>query len=330
MKSLNIDLELGDYGFRKSWLEARREEFDVLHFHWLHLFYRVPTLDAALVRCAHFLESLAFAKSIGYRIVYTIHNLFPHERPFPEVDRIAHSAVFESAHHIIAHCEYGVRAAARFFHRTDRISIIPHGNFIDIFPNNLRKVEARKALGISDDAFVYVYFGNARAYKGIESLIEAFATVKDPNARLLLMMRNAFDPSYGEQIADSAKGDSRVLIFTSSFFDEAEFQQYLNTGDFAVFPFSDVMTSGSTITGLGFGLPAIVPRLGCLPELIDSSCGLTYDAGDEKALAEALNKVRALDVEALRKGALDRARSLDWAEIAKQTADIYRGDVAAV
>ena len=88
------------------------------------------------------------------------------------------------------------------------------------------------------------------------------------------------------------------------------------------------MTSGSTIAGLGFGLPAIVPRLGCLSELIDESCGITYDAAHEDGLADAMLQVRDRDIDALKKGALARARSLDWETIARQTADIYAGRVA--
>jgi len=328
LKKLGIDLVLGDYDFEKSWLEDCRETFDVLHLHWLHVFYRLDTLEATVERCARFTENLAYARELGYRIVWTLHNLYPHERPFPDVDRIARQAVCEAADHVIAHCDYGLRAAARYFHRTTEISIVPHGNFIDVFPNEISPETARERLGIPSDSFVYVYFGNARAYKGIESLIDAFLRIDDDRARLVLMMRVAVDVAYGEALEEMTRGDGRIQVHVSSFFPEADFQSYLNAGDVGVFPFSEVMTSGSTIAGLGFGLPAIVPRLGCLSELIDESCGITYDAAHEDGLADAMLQVRDRDIDALKKGALARARSLDWETIARQTADIYAGRVA--
>jgi beta-1,4-mannosyltransferase len=329
LKKLGIDLELGDYGFEKSWLEAKRDTCDVLHLHWLHFFYRLDTMESSLARCARFTENLAYARELGYRVVWTLHNLYPHERPYPDIDRIARQAVCEAADHVIAHCDFGVRAAARFFHRTTDISVISHGHFIDVFPNETSTAEARDRLGIPKDAFVYLYFGNARAYKGIESLIEAFTQIDDEKARLVLMMRNEFDPAYADTVIARAGGDERVLVYTSSFFPEEDFQFYLNTGDIGVFPFSDVMTSGSTISGLGFGLPAIVPRLGCLTELIDDSCGLTYDAADPEGLAGALRAVRDLDIDALKRGARARAESLDWKMIARKTAEVYTGRVAS-
>ena len=329
LKKLDIDLELGDYDFEKSWLEVKRETCDVLHFHWLHYFYRLDSLENSLTRFARFTENLAYARELGFRIVWTLHNLYPHERPHPDVDRIARQAVCEAADHVIAHCEYGVRAAAHFFHRTTHISIIPHGHFIDVFPNEISGADARERLGIPGDAFVYLYFGNARTYKGIEDLIEAFSQVHDDNARLVLMMRNAFDPNYGESVKALAQGDRRILVYTSEFFPEEDFQLYLNAGDVGVFPFSEVMTSGSTISGLGFGLPAIVPRLGCLTELIDETCGLTYDAADAGGLADALARVRDLDIDDLKRGALAKAESMDWKMIAGKTADVYAGRLAS-
>ncbi len=329
MKGMGIELELGDYGFERTWLEEKRAACDVLHLNWLHGFYREKSLQDSLERCARFTENLAYARELGYRIVWTLHNLYPHERPFPELDRIARQAVCEAADHVIAHCEYGQRAAARFFHRTTDISIIPHGHFIDVFPNDVTNAEARSDLSIPESAFVYVYFGNARAYKGIEALIEAFFEASNDDTRLILMMRSAVDPTYAETLRAAAKGDERIHIYTSSFFPEADFQRYLNTGDVGVFPFSEVMTSGSTITGLGFALPAIVPRLGCLTELIDDSCGLTYDAADPNGLAEALRQIRDRDIDVLKRGARARAESFDWQSIAQRTADVYRGRVAS-
>ena len=322
----DIHLELGDYAFTKSWLEDNRARIGVLHFHWLHFFYRHDTLETTVRLYGQFAENLAYAKKLGYRVVWTLHNLYPHERPFPDVDHLARLLVSRLADHVIAHCEFGRRKASELFYRNHDITILPHGNFIEAFPNEVSRADARQELGIEAEDFVYLYFGNARTYKGIEHLIDAFAAVDAPKTKLLLAMRNSFNPKYGEEIVEQSGMHDRVIAHTSEYFPESAFQTFLNAADVGVFPFSQVMTSGSTIQALGFGLPVVVPNLGCLPELVTDNVGVRYDAAAAEGLAQALVEIRDLDVDEMGKAARAKAESLDWASIAASTARIYRGE----
>lgn len=320
----DIHLELGDYAFTKPWLDENRGRIEVLHFHWLHYFYRRDTLEETVRQYGQFAENLTYAKEIGYRVVWTLHNLYPHERPFPDVDHLARLLVSRLADHVIAHCDYGRRKAAELFYRDHDVTVLPHGNFIDVFPNEISRADARVDLGIAEDDFVYLYFGNARTYKGIEDLIDAFAQVDDPKARLLLAMRNSFNPKYGDEIVEQSGMHDRVIARTSEYFPESAFQNFLNAADVGVFPFSQVMTSGSTIQALGFGLPVVVPDLGCLSELVSEDIGVRYNASDRQGLGKALVQIKGQDVGKMGAAARTKAESLDWASIAARTARIYR------
>ena len=324
---LDIHIELGDYAFEKAWLEQHRETHEVLHLHWLHYFYRRQTLAASVAEYAKFAENLTYAKKrLGYRIVWTLHNVYPHERPFPELDHAARLLVCQLADEVLCHCQYAVRIAEKLFYRTQNVRVIPHGNFIDAFSNTISRADARKHLGISPDAFVYLFFGNARAYKGIEHLIEAFGNQADADALLVLMMRKSFDGAYAEKVEELAQRDGRVRVFTSPFFPESDFQIYLNASDIAVFPFAEVLTSGSAITALSFGKPVILPRLGCLPELIDDRMGILYDVKAAGGLEDALGRARKMDMDVAQAAALACAHRLNWRDIAAQVAAVYRGE----
>ena len=325
LSKLGIRLEMGDYGFGRGWLEANQHDHQALHLNWLHHFYRADDLEGTLKRYTAFAENLAFARSLGYRVVWTIHNLYPHERPFPEVDRLCRLLVSRSAHAVVAHCEYAAGLARKLFYREDGLHVIPHGHFIDVFPREITRTEARRRLGLPQDAFVYLYFGNARTYKGIEGLIDAFCRVAADDARLVLMMRRAFNTEYADEVTAHAGKDGRIGVHTSPFFGNEEFQIYLNACDVTVFPFSHVLTSGSAIAALSFGKPVIAPRLGCLPELLDDTMGILYDPKDEKGLDNALIKTRSIDLEAAGSAAHNRALSLDWDDIAARVAELYRG-----
>lgn len=318
-----IQLELGDYTFSRQWLRDNRDEFSILHLNWLHQFYREDDLATTQERYDRFAANLSYARELGYRIVWTMHNLYPHERPFPHIDRAARLLVCKHADVVVTHCSHAAQLAAEHFHRRQRVVIIPHGHFIDVFPNQISREDARARLHIDENRFVYLFFGNARTYKSVESLITAFGRVADRNATLVLMMRSSFNPKYAAELKGQAADDDRVLVFTDPYFPESDFQIYLNSADVVVLPFAEVLTSGSAITALSFGTPVILPRRGCLPELIDESMGILFDPDDETGLGQALKQIRQRDLQAAGSAAYQRAVGLGWDEIAEQFAQIY-------
>ncbi len=325
LEKWDIGLELGDYAFEPDWLETHRKEYDVLHLNWLHWFYRREDLEATVEQYARFAENLTFARSLGYRIVWTVHNLYPHERPFPAVDRMGRLLVCRLAHAVIAHCNYAADLARKLFYRTDELHVIPHGNFIDVFANEISRQDARKQLSIPENAFVYLFFGNARVYKGLEALIDAFCAVAEADARLVLMTRRSFGGEYADEVIALTERDERILVFTSPFFENDEFQIYLNAADVVTLPFSEVLTSGTAISALSFGKPVVLPGRGCLPELIDETMGVLYDPKEAQGLERALVEIRERDLEAAGRAGFERAQSLDWDGIAERVAQVYRG-----
>ncbi len=58
------------------------------------------------------------------------------------------------------------------------------------------------------------------------------------------------------------------------------------------------------------GLPAVVPDQGGAAELVEDGCGAHYATGDVDALASAMERVLSRDREELRRGALERARTI--------------------
>jgi len=325
MAKKGVHLELGDYAFEKAYLTEKRKTNDVLHINWLHHFYRAEDLQTSVKRLNDFVERLNFAKYLGYRVVWTMHNFYPHERPFPELDHLAQLSMCRLADHVVAHCGYAADLARTHFYRTKNLHVIPHGNYIDAYPNIVSRSEARQKLDIADDAFVYLFVGNARPYKGIERLIKAFEKVVDEKSILLLMMRSGLNIEYADEIKAQVKDDDRILAFTNPFFERDAFQMYLNAADVAVLPFVDVLTSGSALLALSFGKPLVVPHIGCLPELVDDSMGRLFDPKDVDGLAKAMEDIRERDGKVLSAAAYQRAQLLHWDGIADRLVVLYRG-----
>ncbi len=324
MAQHGIHLHPGPYALTRDWLEAKRSDFDLLHVNGLHPVYLAADLETALERATGLVDALRFARAIGYRIVWTLHNLYPHERPYPDIDHMVQMAAFDIVHHVVAHCAYGAERALALFHPAKRPHVIPHGNYIDAYPNTVTRQEARARLGLADNAFVYLYFGAARPYKGIERLIETFRSIAGSEDHLLIAGSTWLVPEYGVSIQASISQEDRITAVLPGFIPSKDCQLYFNAADVVVLPYADVLTSGTVLMAFTFSRPVVVPALGCLPEYVDASTGLLFDQTEDDGLAEALTQARTLDLKPMERAARTQAERLNWESIAEQFAALYR------
>ncbi len=305
-----------------EWVHQNKGRIDVLHLNWPHYMYDRTEVGDHVARCAEVIDCLALARTLGYKIVWTVHNLYPHESSNRDLDHLARIALTSLADGLIVHCEKARELVRTHFHRTENVFVIPHGNFIEPYPNTVSKTEARRKLGLAEDHFVYFNFGNVRRYKGIERLVDVFASLPGDHLRLLLGAK--YYTKYGQEVAASvSKADKRVILRTSRFFPNEDLQLLFNAADVGVFPFSQVLTSGSVITALSFGIPAIVPETGCVPEAVLPDAGLIYDPEDAGGLRRAMLEAQERDIPAWKRAARARAHELDWAQIAERTRHVY-------
>ena len=303
------------------WLWRNRGRVRLLHFHWTAGFYAANRALGAWLRLLRFSLLVAFARLLGYRIVWTLHNLLPHERPHRGVDVASRFALALLAHAIICHCEYARRAFRRRFWRRRNIHVIPHGSFMAPYPNQISRAEARERLGLPADAFVFVAFGNIRGYKGHQDLCVAFGRLPGDDLRLLIA--GQIHPLYAGAFGPQAVHDPRVLWHDGKVPID-ELQVYFNAADVAVFAYRDALTSGALINALGFAKPVIASRVGCIPELLNTpEIGVLVPPGDVAALTGAMRAARDWDLAPRGAAAQARARELDWDQIALQTLAAY-------
>lgn len=321
LEKQEVHLEAG-VALEREWLWENRRRVSILHLNWPQFFYRGEDgFEAWHARFTRFVEALYYARHLGYGIVWTLHNLYPHEQPYPEIDRIGRLIVADLADAVIGHCAHALELAREHFYRTDRIYVIPHGHFIDAYPNEISRSEARAQLGIGAEQFVYVFVGNLRQYKGVETLLDTFARL--PGDDVTLLMATRARDTYGCQVLDRAHAMGRTSVHTAEMFPNEAFQVFLNAADVAALPFTDMLTSGSAILALSFGVPVLLPAIGCLPELLREGGGILYDPAPPDALLTAMTAARRLDLPSERRRAYEVARSLGWDAIATQTRQVY-------
>ncbi len=306
-----------------AWIRAGRPA--VLHLHWAHR-YLLPVLGRRGIASRRTIGELRLLRRLGVRIVWTIHNVSSHEAASVPTEQATHRAIVDLSHAVICHCEAARRMAIEAYalpaRLHDRLRVIPHGDYAGVYPDTIAREAARAALGAAPDERVMLFLGQIRPYKGVEDLIDAFRTLDRPAIRLVIAGRTP-GVTMNRRLSERADGDARITFVPGAVPDEL-MQVYLRGADVAVLPYRDVLTSGSAILAMTFGLPVVAPAIGCLPETLEG-CSVLYDPDAPDALRRALEQALASDLRSLGEHAVAASRQLDWRDIAHRTATLYRG-----
>jgi glycosyltransferase involved in cell wall biosynthesis len=306
------------------WLWAERDRVDLLHFHWIQYHYLSAPGVGSASALLHFLRKLVWARLLGYRIVWTLHNILPHERIPGKLDWFARWSMCQLAHAVLVLCEAGRKELARRYGRRKGVYTTPHGNFVNIYGPRLSRAQARARLGWDPGQFVYLYFGGIRPHKNVEKLMETFASL--PGERLSLLVAGA---AHGNEIRQRverlARQDARIRI-EPSFISEDQLRVYLAASDVVALPFIRVLSSSSVITAMSYGRPVIAPALGCLREWVTEDCGILYAPDATLGLREALVVALDADLETMGQRALARASTYTWDMVGRETVRAYWGD----
>jgi glycosyltransferase involved in cell wall biosynthesis len=297
----------------------------IVHVHWTEPYVVGSHRRVSRLRVARTLTELRLLKRAGSRIVWTAHDLARHDHPVDPLELRFERSLFTLCSAVIVHCD----AARSILAETlglpaadaDRIQVIPHGNYLDAYPNAVSREEARRRLGLPSDARVVAFVGWVREYKGVRELLQAFGALDRPDARLVVAGRTS-DPGFAAEIEQLAALDRRVML-KLAFIPDEELQVYLNASNLVAMPYKEIFTSGSAILAMSFGRAVLAPRAGCIPETLDEAGGVLYDPGDPSGLTAALERAMDADLDAMGAHNLARSRDLDWARIAAATARIY-------
>lgn len=295
----------------------RLRGYKVFHLHW-PLFYIAPGRNLPLSKLLSFIYSmvcLSSLKLLGYKVVWTVHNVVPHEQATSN-DLLVTKYLARIAARKIAHSTSTIAELEEKGVSTKNCTIIPHGSYVDVYPDNITRTEARKKLGVKGNESVILLLGVLNPYKGIDDLIAAYARLEAKNVRLMIVGK-CNDESLKKRIL-AAKKDYGV-DYRDGYIADEDIATYFNAADIACTPFQKVTTSGSALLALSFGKPVVAPNIGALTDL-PSNVGYLYDPAQKDALFTHLQKaVGGRKLPLLSKNAKAYAATLSWKTIATKT-----------
>jgi beta-1,4-mannosyltransferase len=270
---------------------------------------------------ARFSAVLLLAKLQGKVFVYTVHNLTPHHKqswPFAILRRMAHWVVLSLADQVHAHNHYSRQTLETVHGRKNAVRVIPIGNYVGFYPNEISQLDARQQLGLPEDAFVYLFLGMIRPYKGVEDLVVAFEELDSPDSRLLIVGR----VSMGSRNIPSLGQNNPAIKLVPEFVPNEAIQLYMNACNVCVLPYRYVTTSSAVMLAWTFGRPVVAPAIGPFPESVTLETGVLYDPSQTNGLASALRQARERSWS--ESEILDYVHRFDWDKLGPELASLYQ------
>lgn len=288
----------------------------VIHVQWIPLVRRLP-FDLWFFR---------FAQRRGMKIVYTVHNVLPHDsgERFKDTYRRLYSLVDALVCH---NRQTKARLESEFSIDQKRIWVIPHGPLFHDSETGVEDLRAR--IGIGENTCLVLIQGMLKPYKGIGFLLDAWQRLRPRagQARLLIVGTGEaeFDQEIREKVRRLEIQDSVTLDLR--YVSDEELCSYYRASDILVYPYQSITGSGALMTGLCFRKPLIVTRLPAFEEVLaDGKGALFVDFGDVEALARSLREL--IEVPERRMHLAEESAQIlsdrySWASIAKQTKNCY-------
>lgn len=291
-------------------LAARRRlatsNADVAHWQWLTL----PGLDRHLLG----------PRRPNQPRVLTLHAPLP--KPGARRQMARRRRVLESFDAVVVHTD-GAAERLRSEAGLDPalVHVIPHGP-LD-YLTELADAKELPAEMAAVEGPVILFFGLLRPYKGVDTLLEAFARIEGAELWIAGMPRMSLEPL--EELADRAPGTVRFL---PRYIPDDEIPALMRRADVLALPYREIEQSGVLYAGLAFGKAMVLGDVGGFSEIGHRhGAARLVPPGDPVALAEALEELIA---DPSRRNALAAATAravegeFSWEAIAARTLELYR------
>jgi len=242
--------------------------YHILHIHWPLEDLLDPNRPwPSRLKILGVLLLLRYLRWRGTRLVWTIHNLQPHDAYYPALQAWFWRQFIPLLHGYISLSHTIAQQAQHHFPQLARLPkcIIPHGHYRDAYPNDIDQAAAKARLGISATTNVLLFLGLIRPYKNVPALIEQFRQLSVDDWQLVVAGQ-PMNEALARQVQQVAHQDPRIQLHLD-FIDNDRLQVFFNAANLVVLPFSQIANSGSALLALSYNRPILVPALGALQEL---------------------------------------------------------------
>ncbi len=254
----------------------KSEKPDLVHIHGLrHISSSVfAATKSAQIPCIHTCHSYLLMSIWPTLFNYSTGNIVKHFNLFEQIYMKIRRYLSNSVDMTIAPTQFVLDMYSTYgFFRNANSVVLP--NPIDLGD----AIQTSKTY----DTIDILYVGQLTESKGVHTLIAAFKQINKHNLRLHIVGKGPF----GEQLGELATADSRISFYG--------FMQYQNViklykkANITVVPSIWYEVFGMvSIESFKYGTPVIASDIGGIPEIVDKSNGLLFEAGNPSDLKKRI------------------------------------------
>ncbi len=232
----------------KNFLEKRGSEKKVLHLHWTSNILRELGFE-------RFKKSLDLFLSRGGKVVWFVHNLYPHDSQDKSEEKKLRLYISEISSKVVVLAEASKNKVIDEFHcDPSKMTVIPHPNYARHYnyPDLDFSVRGKQNSGRTK----LLIMGSIKKYKGIKEFLDAFVS-SEVMSKLcsLTIVGNADDETYRRELMNY--GDAFNVHFDLRMLSDYDLASYLNECDFVVQNYLCTLNSGVTLLALSKNRPVL-------------------------------------------------------------------------
>lgn len=251
----------------------------VYHLHWLNrVLAGAESLEAAQQQVARFERALDTLHKQGVRIVWTMHNVLPHESVYEDFEVRVREIICERAEMIHVMNPGSASAAEPWFHLpAEKVVRVEHPGYQGYYSERFSRAGARAQLGFGPEEQVSLVLGAIKPYKGLLDLAQVFddISVRHPRRVNLLIAGEAGRDEGTEQLLSMAARHPAVHVLPERVVQEDVFTLFA-AADSAIIPYKASLNSGALVLALSMGKPVIASSTAGSTHLLADGAGRVY------------------------------------------------------
>jgi glycosyltransferase involved in cell wall biosynthesis len=295
----------------------------LLHMHWVSPFILPGARRLKFMRRMSqvwFMLWLRTSRILGVRLIWTAHNVLPHDPVFSD-DVVARRNLVSVSDLVLLHSNVTLASLAEIGALPSKSMVIPHGPFAPVRPAATLRVP-----GSDGGPCRFLFVGRVKRYKGVSDLLDAFNAMPKGISAQLTIAGQCDEPDLLARLLGFVQRPDISIVVGPERLSEERITDLLDAADVVVLPFRRITTSGSAILALSHGRPLILPDKADVGDLLGAAA-IRYD-GSVGGLSAALADTAATDkvkIAAMSRAALEYAYRVSWQQIAEQTKSAMTG-----
>ena len=258
--------------------EVSPEDKGVIYFNRLKRFYDSNDINIA----NSFLDKIDNLKSMGWKIVWTLHNFYPIDRTLTNVDTFVTKKFINKCDLVFTLSECLKKSIKENF----GIDAINHGMGFNILDNYFNK----NIIDYKKDKFTFTFVGNIYKYKMLDKIIDEVSMFNECN----LVIAGTESKNANVHIEELIKGKDNIYFYNGFVgIDDwnkiSEFTDcFISLYDYSIEAFKYGLFPSNCINIYNLGIPCISNDHESIREMLDDDQMIYFNDIDENGLYNAI------------------------------------------